>query len=144
MAFCPGKEQGAVEEYCKAGDEKGERDLLPRSDRLSREREIKLTLNSKQYASKGPLLSFVARENCMPISRIAVITPSSLGKATKRNRLRRLVHEVFAKIRHNFAKNVDLVVFPSRDVVNGQLKLVENALRLGLRRARILNNDLIH
>jgi ribonuclease P protein component len=140
MVFCPEKKQGVVEEYYKRGDEKGERDLLRRSERLSREREIKETLDSKQYVCKGPLLSFVARENFLPRSRFAAITPSGLGKATKRNRLRRVFVESFAKIKHKFAKNVDLVVFPGRDLVKIRLKDAEIALKAGLSQSHIIEN----
>ena len=140
MVFCQGKRQGAGEEYCKTGEEKGEKDLPRRRERLSHEREIKEILNSKQYSSKGPLLSFVARENFMPISRIAVITPSNIGKATKRNRLRRVFAESFARIKHKIAKNVDLVVFPGRDAINIKFITIVKAFKAGLRKSRLLEN----
>jgi len=126
--------------YYKIGDEKGERDLPRRRERLSSEREIKETLKSRQHVSKGPLLSLVARENSRSITRVAVITPKSMGKATKRNRLRRIFIEAFSKIRHKISKNVDLVVFPGRDAINAPFKIVINNLEDGLGKCQILEN----
>lgn len=88
--------------------------MLPKRERLAREQEIKGVIKAKQYESKGPLLYFVARDNSQQFSRLTVVTPKTLGKAVKRNRLRRQVFEVFGKIKPKISKNVDLVVFPKQ------------------------------
>jgi len=86
--------------------------LLPKRERLTREHEIKGVIRTKQYESKSPLLYFVARDNILQFSRLAVVTPKKLGKAVKRNRIRRQIFEVFAKIKPKILRSVDLVVFP--------------------------------
>ena len=86
--------------------------MLPKSARLSSEREIKKTLKDKQYESKGPLLYVAANENSLSESRLAVVIPKKLGKAVARNRVRRVFQAAFDNIRRKIAKNIDIVVFP--------------------------------
>lgn len=86
--------------------------MLPKSARLSSEREIRQTIKDKQYESKSPLLYLVANDNSLDESRLAVVIPKKLGKAVARNRVRRVFQAAFANIRHKIAKNIDLVVFP--------------------------------
>ena len=88
--------------------------MLPRTNRLSREKEIKAVLKTKQYQARNPQLRIVAAENNKKTSRIVIVTPKKLGKANVRNRIRRRLAAVFAKILPEIRKNIDIVAFPGK------------------------------
>ena len=117
--------------------------MLPRRARLSRRKEIEGVVNSRQPLCKGPLLSLYARENFLQGVRLAVITPGHLGKATKRNRVRRVFFCAFSKIRHKIAKNIDFVVYPRRAAVGLGLEQIVLALVTGLSKGQILKDEKI-
>ena len=117
--------------------------MLPRRARLSRRKEIEGAVNSRQPIFKGSLLSLYARENFMQGARLAVVTPGHLGKAVKRNRVRRVFFCAFSKIRHKIAKNMDFVVYPRRATVGLGLEQIVLALLMGLSKGQILKDEKI-
>lgn len=56
--------------------------------------------------------SFViyARNNQQSVSRLGLIVSRSVGNAVKRNRVKRLIREVFRRIKTHFAFPTDLVI----------------------------------
>jgi len=92
--------------------------LLPKKERLFKERDIKAVIKSRQFKAGGALLNLVACENKLQLPRLAIVTPRKLGNAVKRNRVRRRLFEIFAEIKPNIARNVDMVVFPSLGAVD--------------------------
>jgi ribonuclease P protein component len=117
--------------------------LLPKKERLSREREIKDVLQARQYESKSPLLHLAARDNQLPNSRLAIVTPGKLGIATTRNRLRRVFVAAYCKIRHKIAKNIDFVIFPRHASVGVSTDRAAEEVLKALRRAGITRNEQI-
>jgi len=88
--------------------------LLPRNARLSREKEIKAVLKTKQYQAHTPTLRIIAADNQQPSSRIVIVTPKKLGKAILRNRIRRRLAAAFARLLPDFKRNIDIMAFPGR------------------------------
>ena len=106
--------------------------MLPHKERLTRDRDIKRTLKTKQYTSRSSLLYLVGRENSLKNSRVAVVTPKKLGSAVERNRIRRLFKAAFSQAKSSLTKNLDLVLFPSREAKQKKTKDVELALKKAL------------
>ena len=111
--------------------------MLPKSARLSSEREIRQTIKDKQYESKSPLLYLVANDNSLDESRLAVVIPKKLGRAVTRNRLRRLFQAAFARIKHKIAKNIDMVVFPRSAAIDKPVADIEVGLGKCLNRIKL-------
>jgi len=88
--------------------------LLPRKARLSREKEIKAVLKTKQYQAYTPTLRILAADNQQDNSRIVIVTPKKLGKANFRNRLRRRLAAAFARLSPEIKRNIDIMAFPGR------------------------------
>ena len=108
--------------------------MLSRGKRLSKEREIHDVLGCRDYEIKAPLLYFVGRENHLEFSRFCVVTSRKLGKATVRNRLRRLFVTALSEICGSKAKkSVDLVVYPRVLAVGKELC----EIKLGLAKALV-------
>ncbi|MFH1684533.1 MAG: ribonuclease P protein component [Candidatus Margulisiibacteriota bacterium] len=110
--------------------------MLPKSARISSEREIRKTIKNKQYESSSPLLYLVANDNSLDGSRLAVVIPKKIGKAVVRNRLRRVFQAAFSEIRHKMAKNIDIVLFPRRASVGFNLKQAAECLGQSIKRIR--------
>jgi len=101
--------------------------LLPKKERLRKEKDIKETIHAKQYYEKGPLLSLTAKDNDLGNSRICIVTPKKIGKATERNRIRRKMIAAYANIGHNTnEKCIDMVVFPRRIVLTSKNDEIRN------------------
>lgn len=112
--------------------------MLPRRTRLSKETEIKEVLRQKQYQQKHPLLFLVAKDSACDNARLVVVTPKRLGKATVRNRLRRIIAAAFAEILPAFKKRIDIVAFPSSRLIGLGASDAKVALTSCLKRIHVL------
>lgn len=94
--------------------------MLPRQERISGGSEIKELLHNnptivgKPIKADTPLLSCFAKVNHLPVSRLTVICKKRLGKAVRRNRLRRQISAAFLKNRHKIAQKMDIIVIPRK------------------------------
>ena len=114
--------------------------MLPKAERLSRDREIKAVLRSRQYQSNNTLLRLTASDSQQTASRLVVVTPGKIGNAVTRNRLRRVFMAAYSKIKHKIAKNVDIVLFPRPAAIGKSVDLVADCLLSDLARQRIVDN----
>lgn len=55
-------------------------------------------------------MAIYARNNPNGVSRLGLIVSRSVGNAVKRNRIKRLLREVFRRIKNHFAFPTDLVI----------------------------------
>ena len=115
---CEQREDGAL---LPADGEKEGIGLLPKRERITREREIKQILNRRSFHFSSSLLYFVADDNNKPYSRLAVVCSRRLGMAVRRNRVRRVIFGVFSRIRPNIGRNVDIVIVPRTAKVSARL-----------------------
>ena len=112
--------------------------MLPKRERLSSEREIRDTIKRKQYEKKRPLLYFTAKDNGLGFSRLCVVTSKKLGKATIRNRLRRICSQAFSEIMHKKAKkHVDMVIFPRSSATDKKSDAIIEELGKALAKEKI-------
>lgn len=109
--------------------------MLPKRERLSSERDIKAVLATRQYIYNSPLLRFVARDNLLESSRAAVVAPKKLGKAVRRNRLRRVFKAAFSFL--EIRRGVDIVLFPCPLAMGKNAKQICQELERGIKNAKI-------
>jgi ribonuclease P protein component len=81
----------------------------PRSHRLSGKLQFQRVFDEKVKVTRGPLVVF-SRPNDLPHPRLGISIPRSVGMATRRNRIKRLLREAFRLMRHDFPRAYDLVV----------------------------------
>lgn len=94
--------------------------MLPKTERLRKEKEIKAVLRKREIEAGSPLLYLTAVETKHPKTRLAVITSKKLGKAVVRNRIRRLIVEAYKKIKHKIGKNWDIVIIPKPKIAQAR------------------------
>ena len=84
--------------------------MLPKRERITRDREIKGILKRKKVHFSSPLLYVAGEENQEPCSRVAVTCSSRLGGAVIRNRTKRVIMAAYQGISHKIAKNYNFVI----------------------------------
>ncbi len=106
--------------------------MLPKKERLRKTRDIKQTLNARQYFYRSALLHFCARDNKLENSRLTVVVTKNLGIAVKRNRIRRQFVEAYKKIKPKIARSIDMVLFPHKAAANKKQDEIGASLLKGL------------
>lgn len=73
--------------------------------------------------------------------RVGVVASKRVGKAVERNRAKRLLREVFRLNRHDFQKNVDVVLVARRAILKAKWEDIEKDLRALAKRACIVESE---
>ena len=98
-----------------------ERDLLdnrfPRSHRLIKSREFQ-TVFSKGGKIITPTLIFHVLGNDQGHCRLGLAVSRKVGKAVKRNKVKRRIREAFRLIHGSFPTSYDLVVYPRKGILD--------------------------
>ena len=76
--------------------------------------------------------------NALAVTRVGIAVPSRVGKAAKRNRVRRLLREAFRLHKHEMPPGFDLILLPGRDWKEPTLGELEACV--GRIAARLLQN----
>jgi len=123
--------------------ERFKRYTLPATRRLSKKRDFERILAAKCTAGDDWLVVYAA-ENGLSHPRLGLIVGKRHGKATRRNRLRRLLREAFRLEQHELPQGFDYVLIPragqqpSLHLYRGSLlRLAQQAARRWRRRTRL-------
>jgi len=106
------------------GDQK-----LTKRERLTRRRDFEAVYGAQRSASDGKLIVYV-RPNGLAFSRIGRSVAGKWGKATRRNRFRRLCSEAFRLNKHELPKGFDIVIIPRKTIALSLDEVVESMLKL--------------
>jgi len=108
----------------------------PKAARLRRRREF-LTLQRDGRRRHTPHLVVIHRPGRSKTTRFGVTVSTRIGNAVVRNRVKRLMREVFRHHRAALASPIDVVVIakPGADVLNYDQAAIEFAQALELERA---------
>ena len=89
---------------------------LSRAERLSRKRDFERVFR-KGKRMDLPYLRVVYAPNELPFRRIGFAVSKKVGKAVVRNRIKRLLREVFRRNKDLFPPGCDLVFIPRREIL---------------------------
>ena len=92
-----------------AGERPARRYRFPRRQRLSRNRDYRAVFDAGWRKGVGPL-SVRARPNGRGDLRLGLTVPRRVGKATRRNRIKRLLREAFRLSSAEWPQGYDVVV----------------------------------
>ena len=73
---------------------------------------IKIFKNSKRIESEKIRVYFTANKEDKGISKFSVVTGRKLGKAVVRNRIKRIIKEVYRKNKEYFGRGIDWIFIP--------------------------------
>ena len=109
-------------------------------EHLRRPADFQRVYDRRRSASDGWLIVY-ACENGLPHLRLGLSVSRKNGKATHRNRLRRLYREAFRLTRHELPTGLDLVLIPRRPEVPTLAELKQSLPRLVKQLARKLARE---
>ena len=109
----------------------------PRCDKLRREGEFQ-RVRAEGHSWPSSLLVVRAAPNQRDVARFGIVTTKRLGKAVRRNRVRRLIREAMRRLCSRIRPGWDLVIIARSPALTASLVQVENDLESILRRAQVL------
>src|SRR3954470_23650528 len=107
------------------------------AEHLRRPADFRRTYDRRRSVSDSWLIVY-ACENGLPHLRLGLSVSRKVGKATRRNRLRRLYREAFRLTRHEMPAGLDLILIPRRPEEPTLDQLKESLPRLVRQAARRL------
>jgi ribonuclease P protein component len=103
---------------------RGER--FPRSQRLRRRKEFLRIQRSGVKVSSHPLVA-LALENRWNVTRVGITISSRVGNAVARNRIRRVLREIFRRHRARLPGGIDVVLIVSPQAVRADFSALHEA-----------------
>jgi len=110
-------------------------------ERLHLSREFQNVFKKGRSYSRKGVKVFVLKGNGLEHSRLGIAVSRKLGRANRRNRLKRRLREIFRLHKHLFEKKSDIVILPGKESVETEYgRLRENVLGLW-RKAKLMGED---
>ncbi|MCX7943835.1 MAG: ribonuclease P protein component [Deltaproteobacteria bacterium] len=105
------------------------REDFPPCYRITTKRDIE-ELKSSNNKLKGKYVILVYKKNNLPFCRLLVVVSSKFGNAVKRNRMKRIIREIFRKKIKNRG-GYDIMIIPKGNAMGQQYAVIEEDV-LGL------------
>ena len=103
---------------------------LTREKRLRRNTQIRKALSAGKSVRDGILTIYMAKNDC-GFSRLGVSVSKSCGSAVKRNKLKRLVREVFRQNQYDIPESRDYLILIRKKIDQPSFELIKDSfLRL--------------
>jgi ribonuclease P protein component len=102
--------------------------LFPKSKRLLHNDDFKAVLAQGQKASNGLITLYVA-ENALDFPRLGVSVGKACGNAVVRNRLKRLLREIFRQNQHQIPQEFDYVIIISSKAKFDKMQRTQGRLK---------------
>jgi ribonuclease P protein component len=85
------------------------------------------------FRVSGRLATIFVLANTLPVGRLGIAATKRLGGAVERNRAKRLIREVFRRLK--IANGFDVVVVPKRELLDASLADIETEYRSNIERS---------
>jgi len=82
---------------------------FPRSHRLRTKREFDEVYHARVKDNRGPIVVY-AKPNALDHPRLGLSVGRAVGKAPRRNTIKRRVREAFRSLKHDFPKGYDVLI----------------------------------
>jgi ribonuclease P protein component len=101
-----------------------------RDESFSRKHRLSKSSDFKRIFAKGkrtatPLFVIYSLRNHLPYSRLGIQVRAKIGTAVRRNRIKRMVREVFRKVKNDALESLDLVFVAEKTLRDAKFNLFE-------------------
>jgi ribonuclease P protein component len=100
---------------------------LPREERIRKRSEFDRVFKEGRRLHEQPVYARYV-QNALPFTRIGVAVPNRLGKAAKRNRVRRMIKEAYRLHKHEMPAGLDIIFLPDAQWRDEPLHLLEQTM----------------
>jgi ribonuclease P protein component len=102
-----------------------------RDESFSRKHRLSKSSDFKRVFSKGkriatPLFVIYSLRNHLPFSRLGIQVKAKIGTAVRRNRIKRMVREIFRKIKEELVEPQDLIFIAEKGLVDLSFRSFQN------------------
>ncbi|HET6267470.1 MAG TPA: ribonuclease P protein component [Acidobacteriota bacterium] len=102
-------------------------------NRLRRSSDFQVVFSRGKRAATEDFVLLIL-PNHLPLSRLGIQVRAKIGSAVKRNKIKRIVREVFRKMKDNFSQSVDVIFIARAGMVGIDFHRFEEELKRSLRK----------
>jgi len=88
------------------------REKFSKKERLNRNKDFQRVFKEGKKVWVNSILLMLYLSNELGIKRIGIVVSKKIKKATKRNRVKRLIREIFRKNKEFFPEGCDFIIIP--------------------------------
>ena len=116
---------------------------MKKTEMLKKNYEFKNVLSKGMYYSGFCIEAFIKRNNLKNENLLGIAIGTKIGKATKRNYIKRLIRESYRNLENTISTGYSIVFLWKRktDLKNASYKNIENDMRKIFGKAEILSEE---
>jgi len=99
---------------------------FPKEERIIKKRQFEeIFKNAKKYISPYFIIYYLSKEQ----KRAGFIVKKTIGNAVLRNRIKRVLREVYRLNKKGIEKNIEIIIVAKREIIGKEYKEVEKAFQ---------------
>jgi ribonuclease P protein component len=91
---------------------------LSSKERLKKDKEFQIVFREGKKIWINSILLIIYKPNDLNYRRLGIIVSKKIKKATQRNRVKRLIRELFRRNKDLFPENCDIIIIPHPNLLN--------------------------
>lgn len=99
-----------------------------KSERLTKRPEFERVLAEGKKKRIGKLCTVFSLPNSLNRKRLGIIASKKVGNAVARNRVKRVIREIFRHVKNQMAPATDVVVISGKEMVMESYKVIDEKL----------------
>lgn len=97
-------------------------------DKLKKNKEFQRVYKVNKSYANNLLVVYVLEHRDNPQRRVGFSVSKKMGKAVKRNRIKRMLREIYRLNQHRFREDVDLVLIPRQKLIGATYVEIEKGM----------------
>lgn len=102
--------------------------MLKPGDKLKKNKEFQRVYKVNKSYANSLLVVYVLEHRNNPVRRVGFSVSKKMGKAVKRNRIKRMLKEIYRLNQHRFRGDVDLVLIPRQKLIGATYAEIEKGM----------------
>jgi len=99
-----------------------------KNERLAKRPDFEMVMDKGKKKRVGKLCIIFSLPNDLGRKRLGIIASKKVGNAVARNRVKRVIREIFRQIKHRMEPALDIVIISGKDMVKFPYQLIEKEI----------------